>query len=129
MIDRTGVLLLWRSMSRMTQEIPMLSHFKRLLATLVLLAGIHASAWADEFKEGYAAYMRGDYEVAFQLLMPLADQGNAVAQNMVALMYQNGQGVPRNGTEAAKWKRMAAEQRATDSAAKNTGANAMGSNK
>jgi len=39
-----------------------------------------------------------------------AEQGNARAQFNLALMYYNGEGVPKNAAEAVKWYRRAAEQ-------------------
>ncbi|MBT6105900.1 MAG: sel1 repeat family protein, partial [Porticoccaceae bacterium] len=39
-----------------------------------------------------------------------AEQGDAVAQNNLAVMYALGDGVPENDTEAVKWYRKAAEQ-------------------
>lgn len=53
---------------------------------------------------------RGDYLAAFKLLKPLAQQGNAVAQNNIAVLYQDGLGVKKNEGEALKWYRKAAEQ-------------------
>src|SRR5437868_5583376 len=43
-------------------------------------------------------------------LMALAEQGNAVAQNDLGVMYQAGTGVPQNFAEAVKWLRKSAEQ-------------------
>jgi len=40
----------------------------------------------------------------------LAEQGDAVAQFALGLMYYNGEGVPENDAEAVKWYRLAAEQ-------------------
>ena len=53
---------------------------------------------------------RGDYATALRLLRPLADQGDAVAQFYLGLMYDNGRGVPQNYAEAVKWYRLAADQ-------------------
>ena len=39
-----------------------------------------------------------------------AEQGNAVAQFNLGVMYANGQGVPKDDAEAARWYRLAAEQ-------------------
>ena len=39
-----------------------------------------------------------------------AEQGNADAQVILGFMYANGEGVPQNDIEAARWYRMAAEQ-------------------
>jgi TPR repeat protein len=43
-------------------------------------------------------------------LGPLANQGDAIAQNNFGFMYFNGQGVPQNHDEAAKWFWLAANQ-------------------
>jgi TPR repeat protein len=45
-----------------------------------------------------------------RILKPLAEQGDMNAQFMVGTLYDNGYGVPRDGTEAALWFRKAAEQ-------------------
>ena len=39
-----------------------------------------------------------------------AEQGLAQAQHNLGVMYVNGEGVPQNSAEAARWSRMAAEQ-------------------
>jgi len=57
-----------------------------------------------------AAYDRGDYATSLRLIRPLADQGNATAQNRLGSMYSSGLGVPQNNAEAAKWFRLAADQ-------------------
>ena len=43
-------------------------------------------------------------------LQELAEQGDADAQFKLGVMYDNGEGVPQDYTEAAKWFRLAAEQ-------------------
>jgi TPR repeat protein len=50
-----------------------------------------------------AAYNRGDYAPAVRLFRPLAEQGNAKAQNLLAVMYRRGQGVARNSVRAFVW--------------------------
>jgi hypothetical protein len=57
-----------------------------------------------------AAYKRGDFATAKQILQPLAERGEAGAQNGLGYMYEHGQGVPQNYAEALKWFRKAAEQ-------------------
>jgi hypothetical protein len=39
-----------------------------------------------------------------------AEQGNAVAQNNLGLLYLNGKGVPQDDAEAVKWFLKAAQQ-------------------
>lgn len=57
------------------------------------------------------AYTTGDSAKAFKLLKPLAEKGDAGAQNNLGHLYLGGvEGVPRDITEAMKWYRKAAEQ-------------------
>jgi uncharacterized protein len=51
-----------------------------------------------------------EYQKAFEILKPLADQGNSKAQFELGVMYEKGQGVPQDDKEAVKWYRLAAEQ-------------------
>ena len=81
---------------------------KRLVLTTAILIGLAAPAGAG-FDEGLAAYGRGDYETALREWRPLAEQGLAVAQFNLGLMYDEGQGVPQDYAEAVKWYRKAAE--------------------
>ncbi len=60
--------------------------------------------------EGTAAYESKDYGKALQLLVPVAQQGNAQAQRLLGSMYLQGMGTPQNETDAAKWFRLAAAQ-------------------
>jgi TPR repeat protein len=41
---------------------------------------------------------------------PLAEQGHAVAQGLLGVMYENGQGVQKDYREALGWYRKAADQ-------------------
>ena len=50
-----------------------------------------------------AAYNRGDYATALRLLRPLADGGSTSAQYNIGIMYDKGQGVPKDYVEAHKW--------------------------
>jgi TPR repeat protein len=45
-----------------------------------------------------------------KVLQPLVDQGNADAQDILAIMYYVGQGVAQNRAEAIRLYRLAAEQ-------------------
>ncbi len=59
---------------------------KRLVLTFAILLGLAAPAWAG-LAEGAAAYDRGDYATALREFRPLAEQGLAVAQYNLGLMY------------------------------------------
>ena len=60
-------------------------------------------------QEGLAAYDKADYVVALKELAPLAEKGNAKAQNKLGRMYGLGQGVPKDARAAAEWFLKAAE--------------------
>ena len=83
---------------------------KRILVGVIVAVTVSSSALAGPSEEGWAAYQRGDYETALKLWRPLAAQGNAFDQSNLGFMYDSGQGVPRDLSEAAKWYRLAAEQ-------------------
>ena len=90
---------------------------KTLLTTALLGASIfsfQSTAWADmpeqQFQQGLEATKRGDYQTAFKLWLPLAEQGDASTQFNLGLMYNKGQGVKQDDVEAVKWYRQAAEQ-------------------
>jgi len=63
-----------------------------------------------DFQAGVDAYDQGDYATALKEMQPLAEQGDADAQFNLGVMYENGQGVPQDDGEAARWFRLAAEQ-------------------
>ncbi len=83
--------------------------FAGLALITALVFGMTAPAWAG-WDEGQAAYQRGDYATALREFRPLAEQGNALAQNKLGYMYRNGIGVTQDYAEAVKWYRKAAEQ-------------------
>jgi TPR repeat protein len=83
---------------------------KTAVAALIVAIGIAGSAAAQPFKDGYDALTHSDYATAMRLLHHLAEQGNAVAQYNVGLMYYKGEGVPQNYAAAVSWFRKAADQ-------------------
>ena len=92
--------------------------FTKTLFTTVLFGAsvfsFQSTAWADtleqQFQQGLEATKRGDYQTAFKLWLPLAEQGNASIQFNLGLMYKKGQGIKQDDFEAVKWFRKAAEQ-------------------
>jgi TPR repeat protein len=77
------------------------------LIVIVLVAGaVHAGPLED----AQAAYNKGDYTTALRLWRPLAEQGNAVAQSNLGVMYAGGQAVPKDYGKALEWFRLAAAQ-------------------
>lgn len=80
------------------------------LAALMMLVSAATPAWPSSLSDGASAFRRGDYVAAFRKLRPLAERGHAEAQAILALMYQQGSGVPQDAVMAAHWYLSAAEQ-------------------
>jgi len=63
---------------------------------------------AGSLEGGLAAEKRGDWKTAFLLLRPLALDGNADAQDQLGFMYETGQGVGQDRSNAVAWYQAAA---------------------
>ena len=81
---------------------------KLLVCILFVLLSTQMSA--QEIDKGYEAYNDGDYATALQEWKPLAEQGYAFAQYNLGILYEYGNGVPKDYVEAVKWYRLSAEQ-------------------
>lgn len=57
----------------------------------------------ERLQNAAIAYQNGAYDVAFDTLKPLAENGSADAQNYLGYMYLTGEGTLRNQKEAAYW--------------------------
>ena len=91
-----------------------------LMLIVVLLMSPAVPAVAGPQEDADAAYDRGDYATALHLWRPLAEQGDAIAQFNLGIVYANGQGVPQDYAAAVLWFRKAAKQ-GNDSAQFNLG--------
>ena len=84
----------------------------RLLILPVLLLNLLVGnpAFSADFQKGMDAFDKEDYATALREWKPLAEQGYALAQNNLGVMYEKGQGVSQNYKTAVKWYTLAAEQ-------------------
>ena len=80
------------------------------VVALALLLGLVAPVVAGPFEDALAAWNRGDYATALQIIRPLAVQGDAGGQYYLGIMYANGWGVSQDFAEAARLYRLAAVQ-------------------
>ncbi len=62
-----------------------------------------ANSSASLFQSAVSAYERKNYPVALKIFTKLAEQGDANAQFALGFMYANGEGVPKDYVQAAKW--------------------------
>jgi TPR repeat protein len=79
-------------------------------AMVAIMLGSGAAAVAGPWEDGMVAYNRGDYLPAMKLFRPLAEAGNAKAQNVMGVMYRKGEGVARNSAKAFMWFSLAAKR-------------------
>lgn len=78
--------------------------------TLIATAGPALAGWS----EGVVAYEHGDFSGALLNWIPLAEQGNVRAQEMLGFMFDFGEGVPENDLIASAWYELAAENGSAD---------------
>ena len=83
---------------------------RHFLFSIVIFWGLSVPAIADDFDKGVTAYSNGDYISAIQFWTPLAERGNNLAQYNLGVVYEHGEGVPKDAKIAVKWYTLAAEQ-------------------
>lgn len=83
------------------------------LLTALLLAATPAFA-ADPLADAVRAIEAGRHNQAVQMLTPLANAGNSLAQYRLGALYYNGQGVPEDEKQAIYWWKKAAAQGYTE---------------
>jgi TPR repeat protein len=103
---RCSARLVHRKMGNIKQQ--KLMRTKSLLLILALLFA--NTAWSGDYEDGRDAAKRGDHSTAFVKFRSAALQGNAIAQTLVGMMYNEGKGVAQDYKEAVRWWLMAASQ-------------------
>ena len=79
-----------------------------LLLTLAVLLGSAGISESADLQKGWDAYKNKDYATALREWKPLAEQGNADAQNNLGVIYNNGWGVMLDFVRAHMWFNIAA---------------------
>ena len=83
---------------------------KHLTVLLAFLMTIGSTVAAQDYQEGYDAFMFGQDAKALRIFQPLAAQGHAKAQFMLGTMYQFGHGVIEDHKAALDWFHLSAIQ-------------------
>ena len=65
---------------------------------------------AADLQKGLDAAIKGDFQMAQKEWRPLAEQGHASAQFYLGMMYDNGDGMAEDDSQAVYWYRKAADQ-------------------
>ena len=81
-----------------------------IIPVLLFSLFLGVPSYSADFNKGLTAAQSGDFATALKEWKPLAEEGNAAAQNNLGLMYHNGWGVPQDYKEAVYWYRLAVEQ-------------------
>ena len=83
---------------------------RRFVRTALLASFVFSSAavFGANLEDGLSAYAQGDYDTAWTICQPLADEGNVEAMFCVGQMHANGFGVAMDDEQAMKWFGMAA---------------------
>lgn len=66
--------------------------------------------WDDAMENARNAYFEGDFLKALSIWRPLAEQGNARAQNNLGILYRNGEGLVQDFDQARSWLLRSAAQ-------------------
>lgn len=81
---------------------------KGIFCFLILITTLQIAACGKE-TDPKKAFESGDYETAFNLWVPVAENGNAEAQNYLGIMYYLGFGVDKDYKKALGWYEKAAK--------------------
>lgn len=82
----------------------------RILGAISLLSIMFAfNAHAKSYNDGFIAAEKGDYQSAMQQWGPLAEQGHAIAQFNLGMLYHSGSGVDLNEAKAVEWYKKSAK--------------------
>ena len=79
------------------------------LSTLLIFSLLSAPPLLADFDSAVAEYRRSNYLGAIEAFLPLAQEGDARAQTILALMYRYGEGTPQDLGSAFMWYKRAAE--------------------
>ncbi len=85
----------------------------KFLITVLLLISLDTAfnyAAAKDIEDAVNAMRKGDFAVAYCIMRPLAEYGDADAQYNIGWMYLNGYGLQINDSVALEWWMRASEQ-------------------
>jgi TPR repeat protein len=85
--------------------------FARTIVILLTIITMTFSAPAKaDYQAGVEAYSKGDFKAALNEWLPLAEGGDATAQNAVGALYDRGLGMEEDDATAVHWYQLAADQ-------------------
>lgn len=80
-----------------------------LLAAAAAISPARGAEISPALPDALIRYTKLDYVKALEMLLPLAQRGDAVAQEILGFMYARGEGIPPDETAAFNWFALAAD--------------------
>lgn len=87
---------------------------KIVLFTIALISSFSACSQGNDLEQGIYELNRGEFQAAIEQFRPLVEEGYAPAQYQMALMYQHGYSVPKDGMKALELFQLSAAQNYPD---------------
>lgn len=93
-----------------------MTHTPKMFLLALLMQGLASTAFAEgnAYDDAVHVYGCADYPKALKLFIPLAEQGDRLAQFQVGMMIEQGQGAEPSLTQALEWYLKAARQGVAD---------------
>jgi TPR repeat protein len=85
-----------------------------LLAATAAISPARSAEISPALPDALIRYTRLDYVKALEMLLPLAQRGDAVAREILGFMYARGEGIPADQTAAHHWFALAADAGRTE---------------
>ena len=82
---------------------------KSMIGVAVLTTAVTFTVQAKDYNDGFLAAEGGDFKSAVDQWRPLAEEGHAIAQFNMALLYHGGLGVDLNEATAVSWYKKSAK--------------------
>jgi TPR repeat protein len=80
------------------------------IGVAAVFAGLSMFAVAGPIENADAAIKNRDYAGAIRIVQPMAERGDANAQYILGMLYENGLGVTQDRVKAYMWLTLAASQ-------------------
>ncbi len=87
---------------------------KSFIVALIVSLAASVNVNAEDLGEAVEAMHRGDFAIAYCIMRPMAESGNAEAQYNIGWMYLNGYGLRVDDRHALEWWEKASGQGHTD---------------
>lgn len=82
----------------------------RLFSVMLVISTFTVAAHADSLDDALQALEAGRHKQGLQMLTPLANSGNVLAQYRLGMLYYHGQGISEDENRAIYWWKKAAAQ-------------------